>query len=113
MSQGMWDWRSPQQEDVVGYQVVANDGEIGRVSQASQEAESGYLVVDVGSWIFGRKPLIPASAVRDVNHDSHTIQVDLTKDEIKNAPQFEESAGFHSYRHEAEGYYRGIGRLRS
>ncbi len=38
--------------------------------------------------------VIPAAAVRVVNHDSQTVQIDLTKQQIKDAPEFDKSAGY-------------------
>jgi hypothetical protein len=45
--------------DIVGYDVEATDGSIGKVDKRSTEAGPNYLVVDTGFWIFGHKRLIP------------------------------------------------------
>src|SRR5919112_646542 len=87
--------------DLTGYKVVANDGEIGSVDFASYEVGSSHIVVDTGSWIFGRKSMIPARAVRVVDHDARTVQIDLTKDQIKNAPEYDDS-GYDDYRSSAD-----------
>ena len=49
--------------------------------------------------------VIPAAAVRVVNHDSQTVQVDLTKQQIKDAPEYDKSAGYGAYRDRATEYY--------
>jgi hypothetical protein len=48
-------------------------------------------VVDTGPWIFGKKVLLPAAVIQRVDLDSQTVYVDRTKDEIKDAPEFDES----------------------
>jgi len=86
--------------------VEALDGSIGKVDEASNEVGSGYLVVDTGPWIFGKKVMLPAGVVRDVDLDSETLFVNQTKDEIKNSPQFDPD-GYRdeAYRGELSGYY--------
>jgi len=39
--------------DLIGYSVVARDGEIGKVDEATVTAGSSHVVVDTGPWIFG------------------------------------------------------------
>ena len=75
--------------DVVGYDVEATDGSIGKIDEASNEAASSYLVVDTGFWIFGKKRLIPAGVIRRVDDEDRTVFVSMTKDQIKSAPDFE------------------------
>jgi hypothetical protein len=75
----------------VGYQVEAADGSIGKIDEASNEAGAAYVVVDTGFWIFGKKRLIPAGVIERVNVDSQTVYVGMTKDQIKNAPDFDET----------------------
>ena len=77
--------------NVVGYGVEARDGSIGKVDDATYEVGSSYLVVDTGPWIFGKKVMLPAGVVRSVDHENETILVDRTKDEIKNAPEYDDS----------------------
>ena len=77
--------------NVVGYGVEARDGSIGKVDDATYEVGSSYLVVDTGPWIFGKKVMLPAGVIQSVDHENEKIFVDRTKDEIKNAPEFEDS----------------------
>src|SRR3954447_11361338 len=77
--------------DIVGYEVEATDGSIGKVDKRSAEAGRDYLVVDTGFWIFGHKRLIPAGVVRRVDHNDRKVFVSMTKEEIKNAPDFDEA----------------------
>ena len=50
-----------------------------------------FIVVDTGPWIFGKKVMLPAGVIRDVDHDDEKIFVNRTKDQIKNAPEFDDS----------------------
>ena len=98
--------------DLTGFKVEATDGEIGKVDEATKEVGGSFLIVDTGPWIFGKKVMIPAGLIRDIDPDTETIFANRTKDEIKNAPEFDEKR-FHdqAYRDELGGYYsRGIER---
>jgi hypothetical protein len=77
--------------DVVGYGVEATDGSIGKVDDATYDVGSSYLVVDTGPWIFGKKVMLPGGIITNVDHDDEKIFVDRTKDQIKNAPEFDDS----------------------
>ena len=78
--------------DLTDFKVEARDGGIGKVDEATHEAGGSFIVVDTGPWIFGKKVMIPAGMVRDIDPDTETLFVDLTKDEIKDAPEFDEKA---------------------
>jgi len=91
------------QGDLSGFEVEANDGSIGKIDEASKDAGAGFIVVDTGPWIFGKKVLLPAGVIADVDLDARQVYVDLTKDEIKNAPEFDED------RYQDEGYRSDIG----
>lgn len=89
----MWEYRSELgtlDRDLVGYDVEAVDGKIGKIDEASNEAGSAYLVVDTGFWIFGKKRLIPAGVVDRIDDVERKTFVRMTKDQIKSAPDFEE-----------------------
>jgi PRC-barrel domain len=77
--------------NVVGYDVVALDGSIGKVDEATFDAASGYIVVDTGPWIFGKKVLLPAGVIQSADHSDEKVFVNRTKDQIKNAPEFDDS----------------------
>jgi hypothetical protein len=92
--------------DLTGFKVEARDGGIGKVDEATHESGGSSIVVDTGPWIFGKKVLLPAGVIHDVDLDTETIYVDLTKDEIKNAPEFDETTYREpSYRSELGEYY--------
>jgi hypothetical protein len=76
--------------DVVGYDVAARDGEIGKIDESTLDADEQHIVVDTGFWIFGKRRLIPAAAVIRIDHEAERVDVDLTKEQIKGAPDFDE-----------------------
>ncbi|MFJ1586606.1 PRC-barrel domain-containing protein [Streptomyces sp. NPDC088197] len=93
--------------DLIGYQVEATDGHIGKVDKHSDDFDSAYLVVDTGVWIFGKHVLLPAGTVRSIDTADQKIFVDLTKDQIKNSPEFvvDEHTGDTHYRELVARYY--------
>jgi hypothetical protein len=100
--------------DLTGFEVEAVDGGIGKIDEATYETGSSYLVVDTGPWIFGKKVLIPAGIIDRIDLDEQKVYVGRTKDEIKSAPEFDESRyRDESYRGEIGSYYGESGtRLR-
>ena len=79
-----------EQFDLTGWDVEAADGHVGKVDEATYDVGRSYIVVDTGFWIFGKKRMIPAGAVQTIDPDEKTVFVGLTKDQIKQAPDYEE-----------------------
>ena len=89
-----------------GFHGRGDRHKIGKVDQATGEAGGGFIVVDTGPWIFGKKVLLPAGVIRGVDLDAEVVFVNRTKDQIKNAPDFDESGpADETYRNELSGYY--------
>jgi hypothetical protein len=88
----IWTYRSEtfSQQNLSGMSVEAIDGSIGKVDDATNEVGASYIVVDTGPWIFGKKVLLPAGVISSVDFDTETVFVNRTKDQIKNAPKYEE-----------------------
>ena len=92
--------------DLAGFKVEALDGGIGKVDEATYEAGGSFIVVDTGPWIFGKKAVLPAGVIRDIDLDTETVFVNRTKDQIKNAPEFDEKRyRDQSYQNEIGSYY--------
>ena len=103
-----WDYRDTSWAgtDITGYEIEASDGSIGKVDQATYDMGSSYLVVDTGPWVFGKKVMLPAGVVSRIDHADHRVWVDRTKDQINNAPEFDDNRLTDaSYRDQLGTYY--------
>lgn len=93
----LWSYREAVMRDptanLEGFAVEAIDGSIGKVDQETPAAGPGYLVVDTGPWIFGRQVIIPAGAIASVDLDEEIVFLDLTKDQVKDSPEYDPMAG--------------------
>jgi hypothetical protein len=94
--------------DVIGYDVEATDGAIGKIDEASDEAGSAYLVVDTGFWIFGKKRMIPAGVIERVDDQDRKVFVAMSKADIKSAPDFSDQD--RNVRDPYDTYYEPFGR---
>lgn len=98
------DWTSDR--DLVGYDVEATDGSIGKIDESTVEADRQHIVVDTGFWIFGKKRMIPAGVIETVDLNDQKVFVNLTKDQIKSAPDYDEvRREEEAYRNEVGSYY--------
>ncbi|MGW6563879.1 PRC-barrel domain containing protein [Streptomyces sp. NPDC054975] len=93
--------------DLTGWRVEATDGHVGEVDEHSDETGDAYLVLDAGPWIFG-KLLIPARAVVRVDAAESTIHLGLSKEQVRDAPQFlaDKDLADRQYREDVVAYYR-------
>jgi hypothetical protein len=91
--------------DLTGYSIAAVDGDIGHVGEATYELGSSYLVVVTGAWIFGRKVLLPAGVVERIDTVEQKVYLDRTKDQIKAAPEYDQTVDDAQYRDRLGGYY--------
>jgi hypothetical protein len=90
----------------VGYGVEALDGSIGKIDESTADAGASYLVVDTGPWIFGKKVMLPAGVISRVDNDDEKVFVNRTKDQIKDAPEFDDDRyRDDAYRGELGSYY--------
>jgi hypothetical protein len=88
----VWDYRESTwtlDRDLVGYDVEASDGRIGIVDQAVTDVSSAYVVVELGSWVPGKKRLIPAGAIAALDHEHRKVHLALTHDEVREAPEYD------------------------
>lgn len=88
----LWSYDTSLSSDMsrcTGYDVHATDGDIGSIDESSNAVGRSSLVVDTGKWIFGKKRLVPAAAVTGIDHNQRKVFVSLTKDQVKNAPDYD------------------------
>jgi hypothetical protein len=92
--------------DISGFRVEALDGSIGKVDEATYDVGRSYIVVDTGPWIFGRKVMLPAGIVRGIEETEEIVYVNRTKEQIKNAPEYDDSlVGDDAYHANVGSYY--------
>ena len=105
----LWSYRdtaSSQSTDLVGFQVVSTDGAIGNLDAATYDVGGSYIVVDAGFWIFGKKRMLPAGVIDRIDYDRREVHVNLTKEEIRQAPDYEaEREREEAYRQDVGAYY--------
>ena len=95
------------QQDLLGFDVEATDGSIGKIDEAAYDVRSSVVVVDTGPWIFGSKVMLPAGTLRRVDRTDRKVYVFRSKDEIKSAPKFDKDVyRDRAYRDRLADYYR-------
>jgi hypothetical protein len=106
----IWRYREtvpPDARRLEGFTVEAKDGKIGHVDEATDETTGSAIVVDTGPWIFGRKVVVPAGTIERVDVQDQRVFVGMTKDAIKNSPEFDPERGWRDdeYRTRLGDYY--------
>jgi hypothetical protein len=105
-----WEYRADagfaEGTDLTGYTVVAVDGDIGHV-EASYDSRPAYLEVDIASF-FGRAVMLPAGLVERIDSTEKKVYVDRTRDQIKEAPRYNQALADHvDYWERLGSYYSG------
>jgi hypothetical protein len=95
--------------DITGYGVEALDGSIGKIDKANNDVGQSYVIVDTGPWIFGKKVMLPAGVIQRVDENDETVWVNRTKDQIKDAPEYDDSMMGDTGYHDELGSYYGPG----
>lgn len=78
--------------EVIGYQIHASDGDLGRVTDLLAEQESWairYLVISTGLWWGGNTVLIPPHWATGISWADETVSLDLSREKIQAASRFE------------------------
>lgn len=76
-------------EDLYGYDILARDGEVGRVHDFYFDNLTWavrYLVVETGPWLVGRRVLVSPLALERPCGTEEELPVRLTKEQIENSP---------------------------
>src|SRR6218665_1142254 len=83
-------------DNVAGYDIQATDDSIGHVKDFIFDDESWairYLVVDTRNWLpGGKKVLIATHWIDGIDWDQKQVAVRLTREQIKNSPEYDEEA---------------------
>jgi hypothetical protein len=81
-------------QEVTNYYIEASDGDIGHVEDFLIDDESWtirYIVIDTRNWWPGKKVLVSPEWIRSVSWSDSRVYVDLARDKIKNAPEYDAS----------------------
>jgi hypothetical protein len=63
-------------------------------------------VVDTGPWIFGKRRMLPAGVIERIDYDGRQVFVNLTKDQIRDAPDYDATRSQdEAYRSDLGSYY--------
>jgi len=95
--------------EIKGSDIIAKDGEIGSVTDLYFDDERWtvrYLTAFTGGWMSGRRVLLSPFAVVAVDWSEHQVTVNLTRDQVQNAPSIDEAAPVsRQYERSYLGYY--------
>jgi len=78
--------------EVTGYHIAGINGRVGHLEDLLVDDESWgvrYLVVDTRNWWFGKQVLLLPGSVRTIDWGKRLVHVDLTRERIKAAPQWQ------------------------
>jgi len=81
-------------DEVCGYHIAARDGDIGKVDDFvidESDWSIAYVAIDTRRWLPGRTVLISPAWVKAVDWPGRSITVDLDRDAIKSAPEYDPS----------------------
>ena len=96
---------------VMGYHILATDGEVGHVEGYLIDDETWairHLVVNTSNWWLGHKVLIAPQWIDGVQWSDQTVTVDLGREAVKSSPAYDLSAA--PDRQRETGLYRHYGR---
>jgi hypothetical protein len=75
-----------------GFAIQATDGDIGTAAEIYFDEQTWtvrYLTVGTSSWLGGRQVLISPFSITHVNWETRTVEVALTKQEVKSSPDID------------------------
>jgi len=97
---------------VKGYNIHANDGEIGHVEDYILDDENWnlrFLIVDTHNWKPGKKVLILPRWIKHIDNDQSKVFLNLSQESVKNIPEFDPSQPIGTnYDTELFNHYRDI-----
>ncbi len=86
MSTDLWEYRPgthpAADPGLVGYEVLATDGPVGRVEQDTGD----HLLIDAEPWVPGARVLVPVGLVARVDHLMLAVHLDCPRARLSSAP---------------------------
>lgn len=80
--------------EIVGYHIQAVDGEIGHLQSMLIDEDTWtiqYCIANTSNWWLGHQVLVTPQAITDISWGSSKIYVDMTQQQVKEAPVFDPS----------------------
>jgi sporulation protein YlmC with PRC-barrel domain len=84
--------------EVINYHVVTTDGEMGHIEDFAVDTEEWvirYAVIDTINWWPSKKVILSPEWISEVKWDNRSVLFDLSKEVIKNAPEYDTSQPIH------------------
>jgi hypothetical protein len=84
---------------ITGYQIETTDGQSGHLRDFiidDQNWHINYLVIELHSWLAGKKVLLDRKHIKEVQWSTSKVLVDITTDMLINSPEFRESDYFYA-----------------
>jgi hypothetical protein len=82
-------------DEVLGYNIITKDGEIGHVEDFVADSgnwEIMYMIIDTRNFFpGGKKVLCAIDWIENINFIESNVEIMLSKEEVKNGPQFNPS----------------------
>jgi hypothetical protein len=81
-------------KEMTGYDISAADGLLGHIEDFIVNDETwriSYLAVDTRHWWTGKKVLLPPEWTNQLNWPGRTVTVNVTREQVRNAPKWEPS----------------------
>ena len=82
-------------KEVIGYKITAEDGHIGHVEDFIVDNDDWilrYMVVDTRKWLSGKKVITSPDWVKRIKWSESEVIVDVTREVIRDCPEFDPSA---------------------
>lgn len=89
----MWDSSLRSTNEVSGYNLQANDGEIGHIKGLIIDEETWairYLIVDTKNWWTGKIVLVSPQWIERISLNDNKVYVNLSRKDIKSSPEYNE-----------------------
>jgi hypothetical protein len=106
--QHAWDPHLHSTHDVTGHHIHAVDGAIGHVTDFVIDEETWsirYLIVDTNYWWAGKRILISPQWIERISWDEAMVHVTLTREDIKQAPEYLPESLTRDYETELHDHY--------
>jgi sporulation protein YlmC with PRC-barrel domain len=99
--------------EVIGYQILASDGEIGHVDDFLFEDEDWsvhYMVIDTKNWWAGKKVLISPMSVRRIEWQERRVSLGANRLQVQHSPAYDPAMTIDPiYEKNYEKYYTDLG----